>query len=160
LNPTHLSLHISHVRIITEPSREDETTPLGNGSRKAICAAEKPTPRRRHPVHGSPDPAEGNFLVHAVSKFNPDRGTCFVTYAAYWIAPICQLRHSPGAWLASAPAPLPCCSSVATGPIANLVGDSEEAQKMLAERFGESQEKIMSLATSRGSRCVARRTHF
>lgn len=30
--------------------------------------------------------AEGNFgIVHALSKFDSDRGTRFVTYAAYWI---------------------------------------------------------------------------
>jgi RNA polymerase sigma-32 factor len=30
--------------------------------------------------------AEGNFgLVHAIAKFDPERGTRLVTYAAYWI---------------------------------------------------------------------------
>jgi RNA polymerase sigma-32 factor len=39
--------------------------------------------------------------------------------------------------------------------IANLVGDNEQAEKMLAERFGESQEKIMSLANRLEARDVS-----
>jgi RNA polymerase sigma-32 factor len=41
---------------------------------------------RRYGVPVSELIAEGNFgVVHALGKFDPDRGTRFVTYAAYWI---------------------------------------------------------------------------
>jgi RNA polymerase sigma-32 factor len=41
---------------------------------------------RRYGVPLSELIAEGNFgVVHALKKFQPDRGNRFVTYAAYWI---------------------------------------------------------------------------
>ena len=82
--------------------------------------------------------AEGNFgIVHALSKFEPDRGNRFVTYAAYWIRAYI-LNYIIRSW-----------SLVGVGSgalrskmffklrrekvrISNLVGEGEQADEMLA----------------------------
>jgi RNA polymerase sigma-32 factor len=86
--------------------------------------------------------SEGNFgLVHALGKFELDRGTRFVTYAAYWIRAY-VLNHVIRSW-----------SLVGVGSgalrskmffrlrrervkIANLVGEGQEAEDMLAQSLG------------------------
>ncbi|HQP37810.1 MAG TPA: sigma-70 family RNA polymerase sigma factor, partial [Polyangiaceae bacterium] len=105
--------------------------------------------------------AEGNFgLVHAVGKFNPERGTRFVTYAAYWVRAY-MLNYVIRSWSMVGVGSGPLRSKLffrlrrERARIANLVGDNEEAAKMLAERFGESQEKIMSLANRLEARDVS-----
>lgn len=105
--------------------------------------------------------AEGNFgLVHAVSKFNPERGTRFVTYAAYWIRAY-MLNYVIRSWSMVGVGSGPLRSKLffrlrrERARISNLVGDGEEATRMLAERFGESQEKIMSLANRLEARDVS-----
>jgi RNA polymerase sigma-32 factor len=95
--------------------------------------------------------AEGNFgVVHALGKFEPDRGNRFVTYAAYWIRAY-MLNYIIRSW-----------SLVSAGSgalrskmffklrrervrITNLVGDGAEATEMLAERFGMSEAQITAM---------------
>lgn len=85
--------------------------------------------------------AEGNFgVAHALTKFDPERGTRFVTYAAYWVRAYI-LGHVIRSW-----------SLVGVGSgalrskmffrlrrervrIANLVGEGEHARELLAERL-------------------------
>ena len=95
--------------------------------------------------------AEGNFgIMHALNKFEPDRGNRFVTYAAYWIRAFI-LNYIIRSW-----------SMVGGGSgalrskmffklrrekvrITNLVGEGEQAEEMLAERFNTSREQIVEL---------------
>lgn len=95
--------------------------------------------------------AEGNFgLVHALSKFEPERGNRFVTYAAYWIRAYI-LNYIIRSW-----------SLVGVGSgalrskmffklrrervkITNLLGESDAADTALAEQFGVSKPQLRSM---------------
>lgn len=169
-----LSRYISYVRGIEELSRELE----GDVARKWLSDGDYESADRliranlRYVVaialtyrrYGLPLAdliAEGNFgLVHAVSKFNPDRGTRFVTYAAYWIRAY-MLNYVIRSWSMVGVGSGPLRSKLffrlrrERARIANLVGDNEEAAGILAERFGESKEKIMSLANRLEARDVS-----
>jgi RNA polymerase sigma-32 factor len=107
---------------------------------------------RKHQRYGVPLAeliAEGNFgVVRALAKFDPERGTLFMTYATHWIrAHILQyVLHS---W-----------SVVGSGmprsklffklrrervKLANLVGEGASADALLAERLGLSDERLAVL---------------
>ncbi|HEY6562682.1 MAG TPA: sigma-70 family RNA polymerase sigma factor [Polyangiaceae bacterium] len=95
--------------------------------------------------------AEGNFgLVHALSKFEPERGNRFVTYAAYWVRAY-VLNYIIRSW-----------SMVGVGSgalrskmffklrrervrITNLVGEGEEAEEMLAKQLEVSRTALTSM---------------
>jgi RNA polymerase sigma-32 factor len=95
--------------------------------------------------------SEGNFgVVHALSKFEPGRGTRFVTYAAYWIRAYI-LNHIIRSW-----------SLVGVGSgalrskmffklrrervkILNLVGEGEKADNMLAEAMNLPTDKVTAM---------------
>jgi RNA polymerase sigma-32 factor len=104
--------------------------------------------------------AEGNFgLVHALQKFDTSRGTRFVTYASYWIRAYI-LNHVIRSW------------SMVGGSgalrskmffkirrervrIANLVGDGEEADALLAKALDLPQAKVAALVRSLEARDVS-----
>ncbi len=104
--------------------------------------------------------AEGNFgLVHALSKFDTDRGTRFVTYASYWIRAYI-LNHVIRSW------------SMVGGSgalrskmffklrrervrIANLVSDGEQADAMLAQALDMPQAKVVAMVRSLEARDVS-----
>jgi len=95
--------------------------------------------------------SEGNFgLVHALGKFDENRGTRFVTYAAYWIRAYI-LNHVIRSW-----------SMVGSGSgalrskmffklrrervrIANQVGEGPEADALLAESLGLPEATVMAM---------------
>ena len=95
--------------------------------------------------------AEGSIgIMHALTKFEPEREFRFVTYSAYWIR-ACILSYIIRSW-----------SMVGGGSgalrskmffklrrekvrITNLVGDGEEADRMLAERLNMPQEQVMAM---------------
>jgi RNA polymerase sigma-32 factor len=95
--------------------------------------------------------SEGNFgLVHALGKFDENRGTRFVTYAAYWIRAYI-LNHVIRSW-----------SLVGSGSgalrskmffklrrervrIANQVGDGPEADALLAQSLGLPEETVKGM---------------
>lgn len=105
--------------------------------------------------------AEGNFgLVHALAKFEPERGNRFVTYAAYWIRAY-VLNYIIRSW-----------SLVGVGSgalrskmffklrrervrITNLVGEGEEADRMLAEEFGLPTDQVRAMVRRLESRDVS-----
>jgi RNA polymerase sigma-32 factor len=95
--------------------------------------------------------AEGNFgVVHALNKFDPARGTRFVTYAAYWIRAYI-LNHVIRSW-----------SLVGVGSgalrskmffklrrervrITNLVGEGDHADEMLAQALQLPKAKVVAM---------------
>jgi RNA polymerase sigma-32 factor len=103
---------------------------------------------RRYGVPLSELIAEGNFgAVHALKKFEPERGHRFVTYAAYWIRAY-VLGYVIRSW-----------SLVGVGSgalrsklffklrrerarIMSLLGDEQKADEALAEKFGVNPTQI------------------
>jgi len=106
---------------------------------------------RRYGVPLSELISEGNFgVVHALKKFQPERGNRFVTYAAYWIRAYI-LNYIIRSW-----------SLVGAGSgalrskmffrlrrekvrVLNLVGDGAAADELLAERLGLTLEQVQSM---------------
>jgi RNA polymerase sigma-32 factor len=107
---------------------------------------------RKHQRYGVPVAeliAEGNFgVVRALAKFDPERGTLFMTYARHWIR-ACILEYVLQSW-----------SVVSSGvprsklffklrreraKLSNLVGEGEHADALLAERMGVSRERLRDL---------------
>ncbi|MEP7050776.1 MAG: sigma-70 family RNA polymerase sigma factor [Pseudomonadota bacterium] len=93
--------------------------------------------------------SEGNFgVVRALHKFDPERGTLFMTYASYWVR-ACILQHVLRSW-----------SIVGSGlprskvffklrreraKLTSLTGDGELAEALLAERLKVSPARLRSL---------------
>jgi len=106
---------------------------------------------RRYGVPLSELIAEGNFgVVHALKKFQPERGNRFVTYAAYWIRAYI-LNYIIRSW-----------SLVGAGSgalrskmffrlrrekvrVLNLVGDGTAADELLATRLGLTLEQVQGM---------------
>jgi RNA polymerase sigma-32 factor len=173
-NNSSISRYIAYVRVIPELSREEEGEVARGWLRDGDLAMAEHLIRanlryvvaialtyRRYGLPLAELIAEGNFgLVHAVGKFNPDRGTRFVTYAAYWVRAY-MLNYVIRSWSMVGVGSGPLRSKLffrlrrERARIANLVDDNDQAEKMLAERFGESQEKIMSLANRLEARDVS-----
>jgi RNA polymerase sigma-32 factor len=105
--------------------------------------------------------SEGNFgVVHALSKFDTDRGTRFVTYAAYWIRAYI-LNHIIRSW-----------SLVGVGSgalrskmffklrrervkILNQVGEGAEADALLAQALNLPEAKVANMVRRLESRDVS-----
>jgi RNA polymerase sigma-32 factor len=116
---------------------------------------------RRYGVRLADLISEGNIgLMIALKKFDPSRGTRFVTYAAHWIRAY-VLDHVIRAW---------SIVGVGTGPLRSKVffrlrrekarilastNDLTEANERLAERFGTTGEKIALLANRLEARDVS-----
>jgi RNA polymerase sigma-32 factor len=118
------------------------------------------TKYRRYGVPVGDLVAEGNLgLVHALRKFDPERGFRFVTYASYWIRAYI-LNHIIRSWSV-----VPGSGALRSKTffklrrertrVANLVGDPEEAEKMLAERMGVSPKKLRTMLGRLESRDVS-----
>lgn len=105
--------------------------------------------------------AEGNFgVVHALRKFDPERGIRFATYAAHWIRS-CILTHVVKSW-----------SLVGGGAgvfrsrmffklrreharVANVLGEGEAADCEIARRVGGTPEKIRAMVQRVATRDVS-----
>jgi RNA polymerase sigma-32 factor len=116
---------------------------------------------RRYGVRLADLISEGNVgLMIALRKFDPTRGTRFVTYAAHWIRAY-VLDHVIRAW---------SIVGVGAGPLRSKVffrlrrekarilastSDITEANERLAERFGTTSEKISMMANRLEARDVS-----
>jgi RNA polymerase sigma-32 factor len=169
-----IGAYLSRVRAFPVLSREDEqellTRWLGSQEEAAkdrLLAAHLryvvaiALRYRRYGVPVEELVSEGNFgLVHALGKFEPGRGTRFVTYAAYWIRAY-VLNHVIRSW-----------SLVGVGSgalrskmffrlrrervkIANLVGDGDQADSMLAEAMGLPEATVQAMVRRLDARDVS-----
>ena len=107
---------------------------------------------RRYGVRLADLVSEGNLgLMIALRKFDPTRGTRFVTYAAHWIRAY-VLDHVIRAWSIVGVGAGPLRSKVffrlrrEKAKILASTSDAIEANERLAERFGTTPEKITMLA--------------
>jgi RNA polymerase sigma-32 factor len=107
---------------------------------------------RRYGVRVADLVSEGNVgLMIALKKFDPDRGTRFVTYAAHWIRAY-VLDHVIRAWSIVGVGAGPLRSKVffrlrrEKAKIMASTSDVVEVGEKLAERFGTTPEKITMLA--------------
>jgi RNA polymerase sigma-32 factor len=107
---------------------------------------------RRYGVRVADLVSEGNVgLMIALKKFDPNRGTRFVTYAAHWIRAY-VLDHVIRAWSIVGVGAGPLRSKVffrlrrEKAKILASTSDLTEANERLAERFGTTSEKIAVLA--------------
>jgi RNA polymerase sigma-32 factor len=105
--------------------------------------------------------AEGNFgVVHALKKFEPERGNRFVTYAAYWIRAYI-LNYIIRSW-----------SLVGVGSgalrskmffklrrervrITNLVGEGDHADELLAQKFNMTRPQVVKMVRRLEARDVS-----
>ncbi len=107
---------------------------------------------RRYGVRLADLVSEGNLgLMIALRKFDPSRGTRFVTYAAHWIRAY-VLDHVIRAWSIVGVGAGPLRSKVffrlrrEKAKILASTSDAVEANERLAERFGTTPDKITMLA--------------
>lgn len=105
--------------------------------------------------------AEGNLgLMLAIRKFDPDRGTRFVTYAGYWIrAYILDLVVRSATMVGAGSGPFRSKLFFRLrrerAKVANLVSDPEERRQRLAAEFGVTPERIDALMNRLDSRDVS-----
>jgi RNA polymerase sigma-32 factor len=92
--------------------------------------------------------AEGNFgVVHALRKFDPERGVRFVTYAAHWVRAYI-LEHVLKSWSMVGGGSGALRSRLFFGlrrervRATNLMGEGEAADRMVAERVGVTPAKL------------------
>ena len=92
--------------------------------------------------------AEGNFgLVHAVAKFDPERGTRFVTYAAYWIRAYILAYLTRSKTLVSSGVHSKLLGKLRRerNRVANVLGEGADADASVAQRMNVTPEKLRSL---------------
>lgn len=116
---------------------------------------------RRYGIPISELVAEGNLgLMMAVRKFDPHRGTRFVTYAGYWIRAYvldCVVRSTTMVGAGSGPLRSKIFFRLRRerARVANLVSDAGERNEELAKRFGVTPEKMQEMTRRLDSRDVS-----
>lgn len=168
-----LSRYIERVRRIPTLSREDEhelaiLSLKGDSTashklveanlRYAVAVALQ---YRRYGIRVGDLVAEGNLgLMMAVKKFDPERGTRFVTYAGYWIrAYILDLVVRSSTMVGAGSGPLR--SKIffrlrrERAKVANLVEDADERDEILAAKFNVSKERMQEMTRRLDARDVS-----
>lgn len=169
--PTSIARYIAHAQKIPRLSREEEyglaVRLRDEGDRDAAAKLVEANLRyvvaialsyRHYGLRIADLISEGNVgLMTALGKFDPDRGTRFVTYAAHWIRALI-LDHVIRAWSVVGVGSGPLRSKVffrlrrEKAKIMASTTDLAEANRQLAEKFGTTVEKINLL----GQRLEAR----
>ncbi len=167
------SHYISRVRAIPVLDRETEhaiavRAAAGDGSaRQALVRANMrfvvaiALSYRRYGIRVADLIAEGNLgLMIAAGKFDPERGTRFVTYAGYWIrALILDLIVRASTMVGAGSGPLRSKLFFRLrrerARIGNLVEDAGERNALLAQRFETSEEKMEEMLRRLDARDVS-----
>ncbi len=116
---------------------------------------------RRYGVRVGDLVSEGNVgLMIALRKFDPSRGTRFVTYAAHWIRAMILdhvIKNHSLVGLGSGPMRSKVFFRLRRerAKVAAATNDHEEASRMLAARFGTTPEKIELMSARLESRDVS-----
>ncbi len=116
---------------------------------------------RRYGIPISDLLAEGNLgLMMAVKKFDPDRGTRFVTYAGYWIrAYVLDLVVRSTTMVGAGSGPLRSKLFFRLrrerAKVANLTSDPSERIAKMAERFQVSEQKMEQMLRRLDARDVS-----
>jgi RNA polymerase sigma-32 factor len=165
--------YMERVRKIPTLSREDEhdlAVAAREGDQAAVDALVEANLRyvvavalqyRRYGIPISELIAEGNLgLMMAVRKFDPDRGTRFVTYAGYWIrAYVLDLVVKSTTMVGAGSGPLRSKLFFRLrrerAKVANLSADHRERIQLMAERFGVSEDKMEKMLRRLDSRDVS-----
>ena len=168
-----LSRYIERVRRIPTLSREDEHELAilslkgdSNASHRLVeanlrYAVAVALQYRRYGIRVGDLVAEGNLgLMMAVKKFDPERGTRFVTYAGYWIrAYILDLVVRSSTMVGAGSGPLR--SKIffrlrrERAKVANLVEDADERDEILAAKFNVSKERMQEMTRRLDARDVS-----
>ncbi len=105
--------------------------------------------------------AEGNLgLIHALAKYDTDRGTRFVTYAAYWVRAY-VLNHIIASWSMVGAGSGPLRSRMffklrrERAKILSLMPDGAEADALLARTLGLPEATVTSLVRRLEARDVS-----
>ncbi|MEZ4409859.1 MAG: RNA polymerase factor sigma-32 [Polyangiales bacterium] len=169
-----LSRYISRVKEFPTLSREDEhalalrvrdhadpaaAEALVNANLRYVVAIA--VNYRRYDIRLADLVGEGSLgLVTAVKKFDPDKGTRFVTYAAYWIRAFI-LNAVIRSWSLVGGGSGPLRSKLffrlrrERARMANLVGETEAAMERLAEQLGTTPEKVEEMMRRLDARDVS-----
>jgi RNA polymerase sigma-32 factor len=173
VEPQHSIAHyIAEVQHIPALSREDEHELAVRAKTDTGAAADLVRANlryvvpialgyRRYGVRLADLVSEGNVgLMTALVKFDPARGTRFVTYAAHWVRAF-MLDHVIRSYSIVGVGSGPLRSKVffrlrrEKARISAATNDAEQARVMLAERFGTTPEKIEQLALRLEARDVS-----
>lgn len=165
--------YIERVRAIPRLSREDEhelAVRVREGDKDAADKLVEANLRfvvavalqyRRYGIPIGELMAEGNLgLMMAVDKFDPDRGTRFVTYAGYWIRAYVLDRVVRSTTIVGAGSG-PLRSKLffrlrrERAKVASLTSDPHERLRMLAERFETTEDKMEKMLRRLDSRDVS-----
>jgi RNA polymerase sigma-32 factor len=116
---------------------------------------------RRYGIRVGDLVAEGNLgLMMAVSKFDPERGTRFVTYAGYWIRAYMLdlvVRSSTMVGVGSGPLRSKIFFRLRRerAKVANLVDDPDERDEILAAKFNVTKERMQDMTRRLDARDVS-----
>jgi RNA polymerase sigma-32 factor len=167
-----IARYIGEVQRIPVLSREEEHELAVRAKTEARAAAELVRANlryvvpialgyRRYGVRLADLISEGNVgLMTALVKFDPSRGTRFVTYAAHWVRAF-MLDHVIRSYSIVGVGSGPLRSKVffrlrrEKARISASTNDTELARTMLAQRFGTTPEKIEQLAQRLEARDVS-----